>query len=104
MSNVGFRIDHVPIASEVIKSAKILQVNSYDLALYGGEEYELVVTIKRNCWKKAQHVIMEAGGTLIRIGEVTEHEDILLMNDERDELIPYKGWEHFKTTYNFREM
>jgi len=45
-SDVGFLIDNLPIAEEVADLAKRSEVDPVELCLYGGEEYELVVTVK----------------------------------------------------------
>ncbi|MEM2568080.1 MAG: thiamine-phosphate kinase, partial [Candidatus Bathyarchaeia archaeon] len=45
-SSVGFLIEDVPVAHEAVKFAEINNLDPLDLALYGGEEYELVLTIK----------------------------------------------------------
>ncbi|MDQ1281616.1 MAG: thiamine-monophosphate kinase, partial [Thermoproteota archaeon] len=68
------------------------------LVLYGGEEYEIVTTIKSDSWSLAYEAIKEAGGNLIRIGEVTEETKIVFMHDGKEETVLYKGWEHFKST------
>ena len=49
-SNVGFRLDDVPVAAEVERFAEIHGFDSLELALYGGEEYELLVTVKPSLW------------------------------------------------------
>ena len=46
MSNVGFLVNSVPVADEVRRFAEFNHLDPLELALYGGEEYELVVTIK----------------------------------------------------------
>lgn len=98
MSKVGFRITNTPIAPEAEEFARRRRVDPYSLALYGGEEYELVVTIRRGSWRKAQQAVSKVGGKLIRIGEVVSGEKIVLQRDDKEEIIPYKGWEHFTTT------
>ena len=46
MSNVGFTINSVPVADEVRRFAEFNHLDPLELALYGGEEYELVITVK----------------------------------------------------------
>lgn len=67
-----------------------------ELTLYGGEEYELVLTLKPKMWKKAEKAIEEVGGKLLPIGKVTADKQILLEIDGKRRAIEPRGWEHFK--------
>jgi thiamine-monophosphate kinase len=96
-SDIGFRIDHLPIAPEVLQFTKRNNIDLGELALYGGEEYELVLTIKQKSWKKALLAVREAGGSLIRIGKVTQKTDIVLCWKGKTTSIEPRGWEHFKS-------
>jgi len=96
-SNVGFNIDNLPIAPEVERFADIHGFDSVELALYGGEEYELLVTIKPELWQKAAKVVETVGGSLTKIGVVTTEKHLLLKTDEKTVSIEARGWEHFKT-------
>ena len=46
MSKVGFSVDTLPVASEAQQFAAQNGLDPAELALYGGEEYELVLTVK----------------------------------------------------------
>ena len=96
-SNVGFIIDHLPVAPEVLRFAKRNNIDPLELALYGGEEYELVLTIKQRLWKKALRAVKQVGGSLIRIGRVAEKTDMILHWEKRTISIEPRGWEHFKS-------
>jgi thiamine-monophosphate kinase len=67
-----------------------------DLALYGGEEYELVLTIKPNLWDKAEKAVKNVGGNLIKIGRVTAERQIILEVEGERRVIEPRGWEHFR--------
>lgn len=95
-SNVGFILDGLPIAQEVEKFAKIHDLNPTELTLYGGEEYELIVTIKPKLWQDAKKAVENVGGSLIRIGRVTEEKNLLLKTVGKTVSIEARGWEHFK--------
>ena len=41
MSNVGFVVNSVPVSDEVRRFAEFNHLDPLELALYGGEEYEL---------------------------------------------------------------
>ena len=95
-SNVGFLIDNLPAAHEVEKFAKIHGLNPVELTLHGGEEYELLVTIKPELWQAAKKAVETVGGFLVRIGVVTEERTLLLESLGKTVSIEAQGWEHFK--------
>jgi thiamine-monophosphate kinase len=96
-SGVGFVIDSVPIANEVKKFAEANGLNSLELALYGGEEYELILTVKPELWRKAEEAMEKVGGKLLRIGRATANKKLLLEVSGKVLPIEKRGWEHFKT-------
>jgi len=95
-SNVGFEIDVVPLAPEAKKFAERHGLDPIELCFYGGEEYELVVTVKPELWKKAQKAVEKAGGKLIRIGKTIEEKKIYLKFKDRIIPLEARGWEHFR--------
>lgn len=97
-SKVGFLIDKLPVAEEAIRFATLNGLDASDLALYGGEEYEIVVTVKSKFWEKAEKAVEDAGGKLIRIGKVTEERQVLLKTKGKTRAIEPRGYEHFKTS------
>jgi thiamine-monophosphate kinase len=96
-SNVGFLIDNLPVAPAAEKFAEIYGFDPVELALYGGEEYELLVTIKPKLWQEAKKAVENVGGSLIKVGRVTEEKQLLLQTGEKLVSIEARGWEHFKT-------
>jgi thiamine-monophosphate kinase len=96
-SNVGFRIDNVPMASEAVEFARIFGFNPLELGLYGGEEYELVITVKPEFWDKVEGAVKKLGSRLIRIGTVTKEKKLELKTEAETLTIVLKGWEHFKS-------
>ena len=95
-SNVGFIIDNPPVAPEVKEFAEMHDLNPLELSLYGGEEYELVVTVKQGLREKAEKAVRRIGGALIKIGRVTEEKSLLLKGEEETSAIEARGWEHFR--------
>ncbi len=93
-SNVGIRIEHVPVSKAAREFADRYGYRAVDLALYGGEEYYLVVTVKPEKFRLAQRA---AHGGLRPIGVVTgKSSGMRLGQAGGDVRIPMRGWEHFK--------
>jgi len=92
-SKVGFLIDRLPIAEEAKQLAQLHKLDPFELCLYGGEEYELVVTVKPRLWRKVCKQV-----ALIKIGYATKKRDIIFKKGKKTLPIEARGWEHFKTT------
>ncbi len=95
-SKVSFYISRIPVSKGAAEFASIHGIPPEDLALYGGEEYELVMTIRHGGWTDAVRVAEGVGGTIIQIGEVLPGSKVLLKKDSEEMEIPPKGWEHLR--------
>jgi thiamine-monophosphate kinase len=94
-SNVGFSINKLPIADEAAEFAKANKLDRLELTLYGGEEYELVLTIRPELWRRAKKAVEKVGGQLLPIGKVTTEKKVILDTDETKRVIEPRGYEHF---------
>ena len=97
MSGVGFVVNSVPVADEVRRFAEFNGLNALELALYGGEEYELVVTVKPKRWVDAETAVEAVGECLLPIGKVTRNRQVLVDIDGEKCPVEARGWEHFKS-------
>jgi thiamine-monophosphate kinase len=97
MSNVGFTVNTVPVSDEVRRFAEFNNLDPTELALHGGEEYELVVTIKPSKWVEAEAAVEAVGGSLLPIGKATRDLQMLLDVDGNKRQVEARGWEHFKS-------
>ena len=95
-SNVGFTIEDLPISKSASKFASLHKLSPQELALFGGEEYEIVVTVKKGAWDRALKATRDVGGDLIRIGKVVSGKKVVLIKGSKEVPIPSKGWEHLK--------
>jgi thiamine-monophosphate kinase len=94
-SGVGIELEEVPIAQSAIDYARKADLDPLDLALYGGEEYELVMSLKKNAYRKALRV----APSLHVVGKVTRKKGMVtLARDGERTLIKPVGWEHFKSS------
>jgi thiamine-monophosphate kinase len=97
MSGFGFVIERAPVAAEAERFAERCGVDVLELALYGGEEYELVVTVKPERWSEAEKAVEAVGGKLLRVGRVTREKHVVLEVDGKKRVVEARGWEHFKS-------
>ena len=98
MSRVKAVLTDIPISPEAIQFAEKAGMNPLNLALYGGEEYNLIVTVNPKNWRKAQGAVKAVGGRLHRIGYITRGEGVYLKDEKDGEIreIEPKGWEHLR--------
>ena len=96
-SNVGFTLKNLPVSDKVKLFAKINELDFLELVLYGGEEYELVLTIDPDLWSKAEKRVKNVGGQLIPIGSVTSEKSVIFKSAEERVNIEARGWEHFRS-------
>jgi thiamine-monophosphate kinase len=97
-SGVGFVINSIPFADEVKHFADFNGLDALELALYGGEEYELVVTVKPKLWVDAEAAIEGVGGQLLPIGKVVREKSVVLELDGKKRTVEPRGWQHFKSS------
>lgn len=92
MSHCGalLNAEKLPIHEETKKTAARFSQDADTYALYGGEDYELLLTLKPADLEKLPE------GTLTVIGSITDEEDILIETPEGAK-IPLKGrgYQHF---------
>jgi thiamine-monophosphate kinase len=90
-SKVGIELTNVPMGRELIKFCKKNRVHPESFALYGGEDYELLLTGPESKLSKIKG--------LIKIGKVVPakgHTRVYLnKDDKRTVLDPLKGFKHF---------
>ena len=96
-SQVGISIDLLPAADQCRTFAISNKLDLTELTLYGGEEYELVLTVKPRMWRKAQEAVENVGGSLFKIGKVTSEKSVVLAKNGKHIPIDARGYEHFKS-------
>ncbi|MEM2214352.1 MAG: thiamine-phosphate kinase [Candidatus Nezhaarchaeales archaeon] len=94
LNNVGMVIKNIPIPSEVFEYAKEHGLDPYELALYGGEEYALVFTLKRDSLNRIPKSLLRE---IHIIGEVTLDKRVRLEIEGVKREVEARGWEHFKS-------
>ncbi|MHA1229113.1 MAG: thiamine-phosphate kinase [Candidatus Helarchaeota archaeon] len=98
-SGVGFLIyeENIPINKELFYVANKLEIDPMDMVLYHGEDFELLITIKREKWNEYGKKMHEFGVKLYRIGEVCDMKsgNRLIRKDNTESIIKNLGYDQF---------
>jgi len=96
-SGVGFLVEDLPLAQGVLEEATRLGLDPFEVCFYGGEEYELVMTVEPARWEEAVEVAQEAGVELRKIGRAVEEPGVWFKGpDGHLRPVEARGWEHFR--------
>jgi len=96
-SKVGFLVDAVPASRKVEEFAKMNGLDPIEVTFYGGEEYELVLTLKPELFDEAKKAAELVGVELLPIGKVTARQGIVLKIEGKRRVIESRGYEHFRS-------
>lgn len=91
INNVKISLDDLPIPQEVHEYAKINDLDALELALYAGEEFEIVFTTDKSDEEVTEIFKKFSGKPPYKIGYVTEGHGVYY----KGEKIESRGWEHF---------
>jgi thiamine-monophosphate kinase len=94
-TGLGYKITNLPTSKEAIEFASLHEVDVFDLVFFGGEEYELVFTLKPELVNKAKDELNKIGCKLHIIGEVVREKRIWIEVEDLCRDIPMSGWDHF---------
>jgi thiamine-monophosphate kinase len=91
-------LDHIceesKVGAKIFTEAIPRGMNSLDLALHGGEDYELLFT----AGKKAKIPKSIAGVSITLIGEITRDRKMILIREKnRSSKLKPRGWQHFSS-------
>jgi thiamine-monophosphate kinase len=90
-SNVSIKLDKIPVSKDVEIYCKKKGIDVVEAVFYGGEEYEVICTVKRGMLEKAIKVAKGIGEELIPIGIVEKEEPNVTLNGK---LIERRGWRY----------
>jgi len=94
-SNIGIEINKLPIDLSVEEFAKINHLDPFDLCFYGGEEFELIVTIPAEKIVHASAALNAVKGQLIPIGKTVKAKGLFYIEGGKKREIYPRGYEHF---------
>jgi thiamine-monophosphate kinase len=99
-SKVGARIweDRIPLSRLYRKWVHSFSGDPYQIALSGGEDYELLFTAPSEMRKRVSHLALSAKIPITRIGEIlSQKEGFYIIRENGKQSIPsHLGFEHFK--------
>ncbi len=84
----------IPVPLGAAALATRLGTTSANLAMASGEEYVLLATVPRRCWKLAKAAAEKAGAELVAVGEVRRGRGVAILGPGR----PPHGYDHFRRT------
>lgn len=98
-SGVGARlyVPKVPIAAGVTSVARLTGERAIDMALAGGEDYQLVCSIPPQVQASAEKTLLDAGIKLTAVGEIVDisHGVIAVDWEGRETPLQVTGYTHF---------
>jgi thiamine-monophosphate kinase len=96
--DLGIEIENIPIDDDVLDFAKEHNLKAEDLALYAGEEFELVFTVQEKYVNEFLEFLKKEEITAFRIGFLSEKYPGKIVYQKENKMLEVKpkGWEHFK--------
>jgi len=96
-NDLGIILENIPIDQDVVEFAEKHKLSVEELALYAGEEFELVFTVKEDLFQELQKKMLLSQMRCLKLGKMTckNPGKIQLIKDSESINISPKGWEHF---------
>lgn len=97
-SRVKLVIDRakVPAHPLVRKFAARQGFSTDDFVLFGGEDFELLFTVKPGGWEKVRQVLKRIGTTATIVGRVDSGKGVFIQTKGKTRALPDRGYEHFR--------
>ncbi|MDI6801348.1 MAG: thiamine-phosphate kinase [Thermodesulfovibrionales bacterium] len=92
-SNVGAKVylNKIPISDEMRRTAEIMKLDPFHLAVSGGEDYELLFTMPPDCELQVENCELR----LTCIGEIIERDRIVVDENGMEQPMKAEGYQHF---------
>jgi thiamine-monophosphate kinase len=98
-SHVGARVElrSIPVAPALAEAADALSLDALEVALGGGEDYELLATLPPDRADEAAATLHERFGVpLAVVGSIVEGDGVVAISGDGDERpLEPSGWDHF---------
>lgn len=102
-SGVGARLeaDRLPVPAAVRAVARLTGKEFWELALQGGEDYQLLFTCPPEQAPRLAAIFAQAGLEVpSRLGEIVPGEEVVITIDQKEKIISGSGFEHFRLDRN----
>ncbi len=98
MSKVKLIINEekLPVNPLVRKFAFKYRVSARDFYLFGGEDFELLFTVREKRWEKVKRGLQRRGTRVTEIGRVVRGRGVYFEGKRGLEKMPDRGYEHFR--------
>jgi len=96
-SKKKFVITSLPTTNDIIKFAHHNKINLKDLVFCGGEEYEIVFTIRSGDLNKVKRLAKKTNTPLFQIGHVVIGKNAVLIDNGISKVIKRCGWTHLRS-------
>ena len=95
-SKKKFIITKLPTNEDVVEFSKKNKIDLKNLVFHGGEEFELVFTVKPRDLTKLHKIGKRNKIDVFEIGKVTKGNGVFFKNNKELTKIIDKGWQHFR--------
>ncbi|BES81616.1 thiamine-phosphate kinase [Pyrodictium abyssi] len=93
-AGAAIEVEDVPVEREAVDYASEKSLDPMILALYGGQEFEVVFTVKPGCADLVEEEAEAIGLRVARIGRVLNHEGPGILH--RGRTLEPRGWDNFQ--------
>jgi len=95
-SEVALVVDYDSIPKDEWLTSNFPPEEVFSHVFFGGGEYELVMTSKREILDKIEEIREDLGVDITIVGEVEEGRGVFVKRDGKIEEVKGRGWEHFR--------
>ncbi len=99
INGLGILIHNIPIADEALEYANTNNLDVKELALYGGEEYEVVFSVRPEAIDEVLENMKKNNIEVHIIGKVIERKGVFIQKANKTIPIERRGWEHYSKDF-----
>ncbi|SFJ73102.1 thiamine-phosphate kinase [Thermoflavimicrobium dichotomicum] len=88
--------EKIPISEQLLQYAKAVGQDPFEWVWFGGEDYQLIGTVRKEYWAKLKETVKEKGFLLSMIGRVESGTPQVEVESEGIRMVlPKRGYNHF---------